>query len=154
MGGGPVTGIVDDIRNLVADVRWAAQHAGTPDTWTAGPVRPQVGPLAGYQVDVWATTVDRYGHSWYLQLWLSHPGGEPHASAEVVAVAPADAALKAWRGPGAAGEAKAAAGRMLRGDADGLAWRSMRETRTARGHDWLRGWRPMADLAGYQQSRA
>ena len=126
-----MTGVLDDIRNLAVDIRW---QNPARDRWTAGPAFPLLGPLAGHEVDA---RVVNLGSGWHLRLWVFPAGAERYLT---VAVAPATPA-KTW--PWAAGngaeEAKAAAVRLLHGDADGLVWR----------HAAVVGWRPMAGLSGW-----
>ena len=132
--------VTERIANLGVGVRWDEMG---PHWWSADGVRPLFGPFAGCAVDVWAG--GNRGRGWHLRLWALPAAGAARAR---MAMAPEAEPRKSWR---SAGEARAAAVRLLHGDADGLVWRPVDEVGGWPADDWQRGWRPVADLAAHLQ---
>ena len=146
---------IERIANLGVVVKWRrdppARSSNRLTSYSCcWPVQPLFGPLAGCLVGVSATTAGSWGHGWHLRLLAFRDGAR---WADVVAV-PESAEKKAWPGPAdGAGEAKAAAARLLHGDTEGLAWRPIAGRGSHPGPGWQHGWRLMADLAGWVGAR-
>ena len=129
--------ITDRIANLAVDVRW---QEWPTHGYSAGPVVPAVGPLAGSRVDLRLSLKSgSWGHGWYLAMWIRPDGAEDVI--RKVLVVPAGPGRLGWAREGQS-EARAAAVRLMHGDADRLLWCH----KTGR-------WRPMSDLAGWLESR-
>ena len=128
--GRPVT-VVDRIRNLGVEVRWAEDGWGE---WKSAPATPALGVLAGLPVAAWVLPQTVRRHRWRCYVEI---GSVPYRGTSHIEITPPVG--KTWATDD---RAKAAAASLLRGGGEGLRWHP--RFGDMRWHalpmDQLRGW--------------